>query len=634
MTHRGTPPGAGTAGGRSGRTAAAVVAVALALLAAGCATMPSSGPVQGADQSQNSDQNAQVRVLGQKPLANEEPLPLVSGFLEATTADDAAYAAAKDYLTPAERHSWRPGAGVTVLDSAPTPSPADSVVPDATNRYRVQITGRLVGQVDSDGAYQGLAGSGHDVTLKYDLVRGKDKQWRIASMPHGLVLASDDFQRIYRPANLFYYTAVEGGGLRELSPGRPLTVADRIYLRRRDDPATAAVAALLRGPSDWLAPMSRSAFPVGTRLNRVTLADDGSYNVVLRGAPLEQDGSSCRLMGAQIALSLADLTNSADPVVRLSDGRSKGTACTVSGGAAKRYASALAGVPSANGSDISQYYVDTSGRIVSLLPAQGSATPVPGPLGAGHAKFASVGVRRDEQEAAAVSTDGRRLYLADLDAHADLHEVAVSGARGKSGAGFTAPSWDAWNELWFADSTGHGSQVYVFPSPGADAKPIAVSVPELGGRRIVALRAAADGSRLALLVRSSSGSGDPQVLVGRVVRTGSEQHTGLAVDQLRPAATQLGSISAIAWSGPNQLMVVGQETGTLQQVFAVDADGSRAVVPQTLGAMPGGVRSVAASEVPKVLAAVDSEDGTMYRQDVSGIWHRTTPGGTAPVYPG
>src|SRR5262249_46934989 len=152
------------------------------------------------------------------------------------------------------------------------------------------------------------------------------------------------------------------------------------------------------------------------------------------GHAVPKSGASCRLMVSQLVLSVADLTGSTEPSVELADGTGERCSSGLSG--TTQYSAPQV----AGGSGMSEYYVDTSGRIVSVR-AKLDAAPVVGPLGDGKVRMRSVGVRLDEKAAAAVSADGRKLYLSRLDHEQPLQLALTSGATKGTGAdsGFAAP---------------------------------------------------------------------------------------------------------------------------------------------------------------------------------------------------
>lgn len=295
-------------------------------------------------------------------------------------------------------------------------------------------------------------------------------------------------------------------------------------------------------------------------------------------------------------------------------------ACSLSQQQAADYApDKVAGTPT------QQYFIDTDHRLVSLYGTATAAARVPGPLGAGQVVLGSVAVKRDETYAAGVKSDGSALYVTQLAAEAELGQpVLKSTAHGKNG--LSAPSWDGYGDLWVADRNPAAPRLLMLKD-GAGT-PVEVSVPDLGNGRIESLRVAADGVRIAMLVTAN---GSTTLRVGRIERGGTAGHPELTVTALRQVTPYLEDVKAASWAGVSRLVVVGQESGGVQQIQYVGVDGSTS--DDTT--LPGisGVTSVAASEnQDKPLLA--SLGDVIFRLPADANWKEVTPKGSSPVYPG
>ena len=89
--------------------------VALLVLLAGCAQVPTSGPVVEVDQQvTDTGTTSFVRVLARPPQPGMTPSEIVQGFLDAASGFEDAHAVAKEYLTPAAARQWNPSLGVRV----------------------------------------------------------------------------------------------------------------------------------------------------------------------------------------------------------------------------------------------------------------------------------------------------------------------------------------------------------------------------------------------------------------------------------------------------------------------------------------------------------------------------------------
>ena len=433
-----------------------------ALLMAGCATMPDTGDITKVGEKPRTESDPQVRVFGVQPQNDEGPLQIVRGFLEATTSDEAGYQTAKDYLTGPARN-WNPFTGITVLSGAPALTPVHNPANSMDTGMTIALTADQVAVVDRKSSYAPSVKPFRN-DLHLTRVHG---QWRIDSLPSGLVLGQSDFERIYRSVNMYYFAQ-----LGSQADGNPLDqdvlVADPVYVRRRIDPVTSSVQALLAGPSTWLQPVVESAFPVGTQLKgeKLALDDSGVLRVPLGGFTSRLGRSQCARMAAQLLDTVQDQSSAQvnSVVVQKADG---GTLCTLGHRQATAYAPARVA-----GSGGKQYFVDTGHRLESVTAEGDNPRPqhVPGPFGAAQAGLTSVAVSRNDQTAAGEKSGGRSLYTAPLSASGTEKHLL------NSKVGLTAPSWDGLGDLWVADKDPVHARLLMWEND----KRITVLVPALG----------------------------------------------------------------------------------------------------------------------------------------------------------
>ncbi|MEU1378008.1 LpqB family beta-propeller domain-containing protein [Streptomyces triculaminicus] len=605
-------------GGRGRRAAGFGVPVVVGMLLAGCASMPGSGEVSSVDSSQRADADAQVRVYGVPPHKNEHPQELVAGFLEATTSDDPDYETARMYLAKSVKRQWDPSAATIVLDRTPQVR-VERRGGDREQSYTVTLTGKQIARVDAKHAYKP---DERQFTTTLHMAR-EDGEWRIDTLDAGLVLGVSDFQRIYRSVNKYYFAELgpDGGGT---DSTRGVLVADPVYLRKRIDPVTSGVKALLDGPTNWLDPVAGTAFPTGTRLvePRLSLDDSNALKVRLNDRAAGADQEQCRRMAAQLLYTVQESAKVTDVTLQRKDGS---RLCTLGREQAKEYAS-----DQTSGRPDRQYFVDGQHRMVSLADTDHEARRVAGPFGTdGAAQLRSVAVDRHQRRAAGVSANGQSLFVAPLQGGAPLGEARVTvHSGGTARTGLTAPSWDGLGDLWFADQD--PDRPRLLRLAGGTGAPEEVQVPGLDGGRISGVRVAADGVRIALLVTK----GDHTVLkLGRVERRGSVGRPSLSVQELRSVAPRLEDVVAVSWAGASRLLVAGREQGGPQQLQYVETDGSQ---PNGSG-LPGitVVRGIAASETPgKAQALVAEGDGGIFRLLPESNWKLVGKEGSAPVYPG
>ncbi|MBT2387653.1 hypothetical protein J7E86_29630 [Streptomyces sp. ISL-11] len=575
--------------------------------------MPDSDEVSEVDSSQRADADAQVRVYGVEPHKNAQPQDLVTGFLEATTSDDPDYETARKYLAKAVRRSWDPARETTVLAEPPQLRVERSG--DREQDYTVTLIGKQVAKVDARHAYK----PDEQVYKAQIHVAREDGEWRIDAPPPGLVLGAADFQRIYRSVNKYYFAELGPGGS---GKDRDVLVADPVYLRKRINPTTSSVKALLDGPTGWLDPVAATAFPTGTRVMdpKLSLDDSSALKLRLNGRGSEANEKQCLRMAAQVLYTVGDQTAKVSQVTLLRENGSQ--MCVLGRLQAQDYAADKA----APGGQ-QQYFVDAQRRLTSMTEGDGEPRRVAGPFGTDSgAQLRSVAVNRREDHAAGVTGDGQSLYVAALEAGTPLGEPRLT-ARGGAKAGLTAPSWDGLGDLWVADQD--PDRPRLLRLPGGTGAPQEVEVPRLDGGRITGIRVAADGVRIALLVTKDDRT---KLKLGRVERRVSDGRPSLSVQELRSVAPRLEQVDAVSWAGGSRLLVAGNGPGELQQLQYIETDGS---LPNG-SPLPGitGVRGIAASEsTAKAPALVAERDGGIVRLLPDAGWKQVTKG-SAPVYPG
>ncbi|WP_175407266.1 LpqB family beta-propeller domain-containing protein [Streptomyces sp. TRM64462] len=590
--------------------------------------MPDSGDVSPVKASRQGD--SQVRVYPVPPRENAEPGEIVEGFLEAMTGDDPGFATARKYLTKQAARTWKPEERTTVLSAAPVPQPAESRQRERGAHGDTQVlvyplSGQKVATVDDRHAYQPLDPAPYSESIRLVQQRstdGKGKEWRIESLPQGLVIGESDFQRNYRSVNKYYFAS-----------GRNWLVADPVYIRKRQDPVTQmdsltqTVKALLEGPTNWLKPVVDSRFPTGTALKKdvtsLTTDDRDTLKVPLNSKADNVSNGQCRKMAAQVLFTVGDLASTKVQQVELQ--RSDGRSLCVLGEDQK---SDFMADPSIGVRD-TPYFIDADGKLAQLQPsAKDTVEPrhVYGPFGDGQAKVEKVAVARDEQHAAAVSEGGSTLRVASIVADAELPHALVSSNGTRPQDRLSAPSWDGRNDLWVADRNPDAPKLYVIP--GGTGQPREVLTPWLtDGVRIEELRLSEDGVRIALRLRED---GKTTLQIGRVERQGTGDRQKTAVVDLQSVAPRMDSVASVSWAGPSRLVVLGKLAGGVQQVRYLQTDGSASA-----SVIPGlnQVTAVAAANSERVPLVAAADDGIVRLQGGAN-WQPMVEKGTSPVYPG
>ncbi|HTY72011.1 MAG TPA: LpqB family beta-propeller domain-containing protein [Actinomycetes bacterium] len=552
----------------------------LALLVTGCVSIPDSGSVTTRTAEAHA-QHPQGYIHAFAPLARPglTAAQVVQGFLLAQVDPD--HTAALSYLTDEEASRWNPDARVVVLGNDNPPRVA--AAGGGEYRFSAPQAGVISGQGDYTATPRAQAQG--SVT-----VRRVGSEWRISEAPDGLYLSPDDFARNYAVYDTYF-----------IDPASQRLVPNPVYIPVSATASTSLVEALLDGPSAWLSPAVRTAFPPGTRLAlpsapvRLGVVQVDLTTQVLLASPADR-----RLLGAQLAWTLGQLDGVKG--VRVSVG---GVPLPELEGQVDR--GAYSSLDPAGGT-IGPAVAVVSGRVTTLGK---SPVPVPGAMGDPSTPLVDPAVSLDGSRVAALNPAATRLFVADARAGSPMR-VAISGQS------LTAPSFDPSGEVWTAGTTPAGPVVWVVSGDTVRQ----VETPGLGRRQVRALRIARDGVRVAVVLEHG---GRGALYLGRIVRTG----TDVRLDGLHRIESSLLDVADVAWAGADSILALSADTlqPYLVQPFGV-------VVPT--GAPLRGATNVTAAPQQPVLAS--TSNGRIYTTDSTDTWlalRGVRPGtGRDPSYPG
>lgn len=566
--------------------AAAAVAVTVSVLAAlaGCSEIPTSGPVIGGDpvDPPPGQQRPFIRQDAPPPLPGDSPVGIVDGFVEAMASYAPGYETAREYLTEDAGASWDTSAGITVFLEA---KPAIEAISENLVGLRMVVSG----EVDRDGTYVAAApGDTQELQLRMEQ---EDGEWRIANPPDGIMLAGFSFDQEYEPYNVYFF-----------DPQLSVLVPDPVYLPRSANAATLLAQTLLAGPSSWLAPAVRTAFPEGTELalDAVPVVS-GTATVELSEAaglasPEERERMLAQLTWTLGMLSEVDRVEVTSGEIPLWQG----------GEPASQHDSAMnAFNPTVVSADAPLYAVTADG-VVSL--ADGGFVPVPGPLGSmpGIGEVAvNVGGNR-----AVVVTGGGTALQAAMFGEGEAVQPLLDGVDLRS------PAWDRTGLIWAVDRGANGPG-FVVARP--DGERLQVVVPELQHRDVERLAVSLDGTRIAVVVGE-------QAFVGDIVRD-AERPT-VRIEQLRRLGP-MGRAVDIAWHGIDSVAILLQGSTDEQPVPYVVGLSGRSVAPRG-AAVADAVRVGAA---PGHSLVVQAADGTLFEQRSGNSWS-DIGAAISPTYPG
>jgi hypothetical protein len=558
---------------------AALVAAGAVVLSA-CTGVPTSGPIQQGPVVAVAGGDQIIRVIAREPSADMSPEEIVRGFQEATASADAEHQIAKKYLTDAAAAAWKPDSGVQVYD--------DTGLATSTKGDVVTQEGVLSATIAADSQYAVVAPTRRTI-WEYRLAR-VDGEWRIASLPQGLVLGSGDIQRSYRTYDLYYFTR-DFVGLVPAPVTMPVSPSGQ---------ATLLVTNLLAGPTSWIAPAVRSAFPEGTKLALGTVpVTDGVADVALSAEVLDADDEQRQKLSAQLVWTLRQVPSVTGVRITVN-----GQPLQVPGVALTQPVDSWSILAPSAFPEAARAYAVGSKGLVALATDGRAGQPL-----ALRPSITSPAVSLDSTLVAGITENRRELVVGEL-------APGATAVRRWSGSDLSRPTWDRTGAVWVVD---RGTGLVVVR--GAKADPVAVGLAPKGFRDadILAVSMARDGTRLAMLVRRGT---LVEPWLARVERNGA----GIAVSAPMRVDTQLTEALDLAWSDADTLVVLGTSGATSLEVVDIGVGSSRVrhqAVPDAT------VTSVTAAPSRSYLLG---DRGFLWR-GAGASWVRVDDL-TDPVYPG
>jgi hypothetical protein len=263
------------------RLGAWLLVLLLALLA-GCARIPTSGPVGKSSESSAGNLSAPV-FLPAAPQPGATPETIIDYFYRAGSGYEDDYAVARQYLTQASSVSWKPDQRALVYREARV------VAGEAENVYNYELD--VAYTVDADGiATQSPEGTIEKIPVTVTQVDG---EWRISAVPDGTAIAEETFKVIYGAYPIYFY-----------DPTFTYAVPDvRWFIKNKT--VKAMTSALLAGPAPYLRGAVASAFPSGIKLARESVpVVSGAAQVDLTAKELTETSPEDRLrMQMQLTLT-------------------------------------------------------------------------------------------------------------------------------------------------------------------------------------------------------------------------------------------------------------------------------------------------------------------------------------------
>jgi Lipoprotein LpqB beta-propeller domain/Sporulation and spore germination len=586
------------------RVAAAAAAFAVVLAAAGCAAVPTSGPVQvAAGQGALSQEQIYSQPIPEGPGHNWSPGQIVAGFLAASASFARDHAVAREYLDSTAQQDWQPGWAVTVVSrltnlAVTVPKQLTGKPPQLA---KVKATGLPVATLTNTGQY--LVSSSAQ-PFNYSLVK-VNGQWRIDTLPRSqLLLTQSDFQRVYQSRDL-YFVSQSGDTL----------VPDPVFAPQQatdTELATGLVQALLQDPPGWLADAASTGFPANSyRIGQVRI-NGPSATVDLTGKAVTPSHKQLQQMAAQLVWTLESGPTNIQAVLLQLNGR------TVAGSQCQLLPTCQGWVQGqSNGSSL--YFMNDDGVVQELTDAgqqgPGRVGPVPGAPGAANPPaLSSIAVSPDRRLVAGIAPKGGSYYIGGLSHDASLRHLSTSSGP------ITSLSWDAQDDLWIVA----GGAVWVLPPGGTTPLAVPLNLPP--GETVTDLRVAPDGVRAAMIVASTDGKSRPQVQVAAITRGNSSASGGEPLT----LGSSIADPTALTWYGEDNLIVLAGNPG---QLYEVPLNGGQPTQMPVTGGSPVSVSATWPENSTPDIAVALSNGTIMVSANQSGF-EPTRAVGWIPVYPG
>lgn len=541
-----------------------MVMVAAAALS-GCGGLPESGPVrQGLEVSPPNPPPLRLRF--EPPRAGADPIEIVRGFLAAGADLDDDAAAPRAFLTGRALRGWDPRTRI-IFHSGP-----GSAVITRTGSSTVQLTVQADAIIDADGRYAEQP-RGATRTAMIGIARQADGEWRIASLPadFGLWLSSGYADQIFAPFRLHY-----------LSTASRTLVPDVRWLPLvGGGVATTLARAQLEPIPRYLSGAVATGPPPGTKLSvgAVTI-ESGVATVDVSGRLLAATTQNRRGAWAQLLATL-DQAPGVNQVALRVDGQPLQLPDVAS--PVQSIGDLGYGGP---GATVGQRLLTRVGSRVAVLDRavlRGTTDRIPGRSGDADLVFPTLGA---EWSGLAASPELTELVAIGTGGSV-VQRWSTGGARTiryeRLGRSFAPPSYDRHGVLWLAgiDDQGRSAAWAVRSGAPTSTQPARVALPDLDGQVITGLRVAADGQRVAMVLRS--GPGRARLGIAGVIR--DPQGLPVRITEPIPVGGALIDVTDLAWIDDITLGVLGRgPTDRAVRPYSVPLGRSSTALAQVAGA--------------------------------------------------
>jgi lipoprotein LpqB-like beta-propeller protein/sporulation and spore germination protein len=579
-------------------------ALATALLVAGCATVPTKGPIR------NSSQDAPAAGLGGTGVEARPPRPnaaqpqLVNGFVEAMS-DSSAFDVAREYMTPQAGDAWKPESKILVYDQ----SAGSGIAREADGKFH--LAAPLIATIDARGSWTPAAPKAR-LDFAFDLTKVAD-QWRVANTPPGVFLGSNQLEPRLIPCALYFF-----------NPSKHLLVPDPVYLPRNltsGQAATQLIQELLKGPTNRLGNSVVSNAPPGTTVDVSVPVESGVATVALSDtASSLTDPTDREQLAAQITWTLQPITSRVRITV-------EGAPLLPDRPDELSYTNFGQYDPTVPGGRLKDLYGVRDGKVQRIQGQDDgqtieAKTLTDSPLNPYRAQSFAVNLRADSGAIVTTGKNGPMVVVGQLDTSKNVQAASLIEADGK----VLRPSFDGEDNLWIldrADSANPRLRVRA-----ADGKVSNVQA-KFGANTPVVLRMAPDGVRALLVTRRRGINSVMTATVG-----GSDGK--LALSRFIPLQLPILDITDASWNNPGILVAGKSPKRDGARPWQVNVDGSQ---PQLIPGASSSFETIHVASNPNrdTLPAVQDDRGQLHWQGKDLTWvdmAEGPEGRITPVYPG
>ena len=549
------------------RKTLACLTVALTTLAAGCASLPTNS----APHVIRSFAPEETETQAAGPKDGQESDLLLRDFYHASATPDSDYEAARAYLTEGASAAWDPSGQKLVVDSiGMTTLPGSSV-----GQRSYSVHGEVVGVVRSGGSYSPERGD-YEATIDMEMVDG---QWRISSLPEGVVFERTELRNQYQPYNLYFFDQDD----REL-------VTDRRWVHsRRETLASDLIGLLMEGPSERLRPALTGSLPSSVSY---TGEQDGAYTFTGFAGVSEDERAR---FAAQVVWTLAT-AGVTGPYELKADGQP-----LIDGTDSLDTDDFIAASPLVETVGETKLYALAGGKVVRV--DERSTQPVEGSLGAA-SDVIFADIAKDGEWAAIFGKPG--------DAEDDIFRVGRfdgSEAEVMRAGTFTRPAFepDAAAVWTVADGKRILRTVQSAATGSLTTGEVKVELPDGVDGNISVLRLSRTGTRVVMVI-------DGRLYTGIVRRQPSGERS--IVNVYEYAHELSGSVISADWR-PDGSLLVGTTSTT--PVMRVEQDGSS-------------MTAMSAGNISAPVVAVAASTSTLYVTDANALLQVPASGADNPIW--